>query len=112
MINYNGKEFEGSHISINNDGVFVDGKKIDAENMHFSTYTHEIVTNHHYEKKDRKSKSEKFKTDLWQFVKYLALAAILTNVLWGFSTEENPFRNADVIIANLLAYLLVTRKKK
>ncbi|MEM4994763.1 hypothetical protein WKH56_19575 [Priestia sp. SB1] len=114
MINYNGKEFEGNNITINQDGVFIDGKKVDTENMHFSTFTHETVTNHYYKKEDKKKKSKlaTFKTELWDVGKFMIISAIIVNLLWGFSTEENPLRNSDVIIACLLTHLFVTRKKK
>ncbi|MFK7678621.1 hypothetical protein ACI3ER_11325 [Bacillus sp. Wb] len=108
-VKYNGKEFDGSNITINEDGVFIDGKKVDVEDMHFSTFTHETVTNHYYKKEDKKVKKKDW---IWDLVKLIIASAVISNLMWGFSTLDDPVRNVDIITANLLAYLIIMKKNK
>jgi len=111
-INYNGKEYDGSSISINMDGIFIDGVKINPDDIHSSQTTYRTTTNHYYHKENKPTKKEQFKDALWTICKFILISAVISNLLWGFSTIDNPFRSADVVIANLLAYLFVMKKSK
>ncbi|MGG0308206.1 hypothetical protein ABEY43_06230 [Priestia megaterium] len=96
------KNKEEPSIRFGVDGLFIDGKRIDIENLHFS----QTVTN------KKTSKWDKIKKEWSDSFNVFLTYNIICFVLYGVSTDANPMRWADLLIAGLITYLLHAKKNK